>query len=83
MKTIPSEHARAITAAVMMTGSRKDGISEMWRDQGSLFHLVKAASHLAKHIKHLIDPRGKDKENHLYKAITRLAMAAAIEQDKK
>jgi hypothetical protein len=78
----PGFVAKVLIDSIMHQGSKKDGCNNDWRGLGSMYHLVKALSHLAQHIKQAIDPRSKDNENHLHKAMTRLAMAATIERIK-
>ncbi len=82
-ETRPSILACSIISATMHIGSNNDGKGDDWDKHGSLYHLVKGMSHLASHIKYKIDDRKKPSENHLHKAITRLAMAASIEVNRK
>lgn len=83
MRSDPAFLSSIIVRSVIETGSKKDGMGQAWREESSIYHLIKAASHLATHIKFKIDPRKQDEENHLHKAMARLAMAACIEQNKK
>jgi hypothetical protein len=78
--TDPKYAAFQAVAETMARGSDKDGRDESWREKDAMYHLSKAQAHLATHIKHRFDPRGKDDENHLRLALTRLAMALAQEE---
>jgi len=77
----PRYAAFQTVAQVMALGSSKDGRNESWREKDVMYHLTKAQAHLATHIKNLHDPRGQDGENHLYLALTRLAMALTQESN--
>jgi len=79
----PGHIAKRIVDRCLTLGSRKDGSGRQWAQKMAIFHLVKGMSHLAIHIKQIYDVRALDGENHLHKAMTRLAMAAAIEERKK
>jgi hypothetical protein len=76
----PAALAAETILSVLAQGSAKDGRDESWREKDLMFHLSKAQAHLATHIKHLYDPRGRDQENHLHTALTRLAMALCLEE---
>lgn len=75
----PPDTAYAIITKVMSAGSRKDGSNDSWRNETVEFHLTKAMSHLAMHMKQKYDPRTIDGENHLELALTRLAFAATYQ----
>lgn len=77
----PGVLANTIITDVLMKGSAKDGSNNLWRKHASSYHLVKGMSHLSLHLKEKVDGRFDSGENHLYKAITRLAMALSIENN--
>lgn len=72
-----AENAWDIIDNLLAKGSSKDGTHEAWRELPKMYHLSKAQSHLATHIKQLHDPRTMDGENHLHLALTRIAMVLA------
>jgi len=75
----PSELAKQTIETVIGIGSATEGSNESWRDHERIYHLAKAASHLAQEIRIElgIDPRT---EEHGRYALTRLAMALCIEK---
>ena len=75
----PAENAYWIITDVITRGSAKDGCNESWRSKPQMYHLSKAMSHLAVHIKQIYDPRAIDGENHAHLALCRLAMALVCE----
>ncbi len=81
-KECPALVSSDIIKATLHDGSHKDGISDEWRYKPALYHLVKGMSHLAMHIKQCYDPRNNGTENHLHKAISRLAMACVVERSR-
>ncbi len=74
----PADEAHEVITMVVAKGSPKDGSNETWRDEDIMFHLSKAQSHLATHIRNMYDKRSVDDENHLSLAITRLSFAMCV-----
>ena len=77
MSKQPAVEAASAIIATMTEGSAKDGSNESWREKQPIYHLLKAQSHLATHLRNMVDPRKADDEDHLKLAVTRLAMALA------
>lgn len=75
MSKHPAENAWDVIESIMHKGSAKDGCNESWRSKPQMYHLSKAMSHLAVHIKQIYDHRAIDGENHAHLALCRLAMA--------
>lgn len=78
MKKQPAVEAAKAIIEVMTDGSHKDGCNDSWRERPLMFHLSKAQSHLAIHIRNIYDPRRQDDEDHLKLALCRLAMALTV-----
>lgn len=75
----PSHEAVRIINDVLVSGSTKEGRESAWRKKSQAYHLMKATSHLATHMKFAVCG-GSDGENHMHLALTRIAMALCIEE---
>jgi hypothetical protein len=81
MKPDPSVEACKAIIQTMQIGSSKDGCNEDWRDRPRHYHITKAIRHATTALMVIMHVVRDDGENHLKLAITRLAMALAIEGD--
>lgn len=83
MKTDPGMAALDAIDEVMAVGSAKEGRNDKWRDHSPIFHTMKAIRHATTHTMILSGIVKPDGENHLKLAVTRLAMALAVTQDRR
>lgn len=74
-----ADRSSRIIIETLTKGSNKDGIGAEWRNKIASYHLIKGLCHLGLHLRDVLTFNKDRKENHLHKAISRLAMAADIE----